>query len=442
MMKKCLLVAVGLAAWIGFGAVEVGGLPAWEFADTEVSTNVPFAFPQVNVKHFFLSMELAGTPSNNVQVAFGRDANTNGVLEVEEAGFAIGWDCGEWRVRGCLGSLEGLGGLEERPSEELNRRNSAFDNRLRPTDFDGFVGQEKIRDRLMLAVKAAKDRGESLDHVLFSGPPGLGKTTLSYILGEAMGVNVKTTSGPVITKPGDLAGLLTSLEPGDIVFIDEIHRLAKTVEEYLYSAMEDYAIDIVLDQGPNARSVRLDLPHFTLVGATTRIGLIAAPLRERFGLVNRLSYYEPKELAEIVKRSAAKLGVDIDEAGALEISRRARGTPRIANNLLKRVRDYAQVKAGNFITGEVAKESLELLEIDPHGLDEMDRKILETICVKFGGGPVGLSTIAVSVGEEPDTIEEAYEPFLIMEGYLERTPKGRVASALAYQTLGLNPPNI
>ena len=327
----------------------------------------------------------------------------------------------------------------ERTSDELNRRNTAFDNRLRPVQFEEFVGQRKIRDRLELAVKAAKDRGETLDHVLFSGPPGLGKTTLSYILGDSMGVHVKTTSGPVLTKPGDLAGLLTSLEPGDIVFIDEIHRMAKTVEEYLYSAMEDYAIDIVLDQGPNARSVRLDLPHFTLVGATTRIGLIAAPLRERFGLVNRLSYYEPKELAEIVKRSAAKLGVDIDEAGALEISRRARGTPRIANNLLKRVRDYAQVKAGNFITGEVAKESLELLEIDPHGLDEMDRKILETICVKFGGGPVGLSTIAVSVGEEPDTIEEAYEPFLIMEGYLERTPKGRVATALAYQTLELEP---
>ena len=326
----------------------------------------------------------------------------------------------------------------ERECEQLNR-STAFDNRLRPTDFGGFVGQEKIRDRLMLAVKAAKDRGESLDHVLFSGPPGLGKTTLSYILGEAMGVSVKTTSGPVITKPGDLAGLLTSLEPGDIVFIDEIHRLAKTVEEYLYSAMEDYAIDIVLDQGPNARSVRLDLPHFTLVGATTRIGLIAAPLRERFGLVNRLSYYEPKELAEIVKRSAAKLGVDIDDAGALEIARRARGTPRIANNLLKRVRDYAQVKAGNFITGEVAKESLGLLEIDPHGLDEMDRRILETICQKFGGGPVGLSTIAVSVGEEPDTIEEAYEPFLIMEGYLERTPKGRNATPLAYETLGIQP---
>lgn len=325
----------------------------------------------------------------------------------------------------------------ERQSEELNRRNNAFDNRLRPVDFDGFVGQEKIRERLMLAVKAAKDRGESLDHVLFSGPPGLGKTTLSYILGEAMGVNVKTTSGPVITKPGDLAGLLTSLEPGDIVFIDEIHRMAKTVEEYLYSAMEDYAIDIMLDQGPNARSVRLDLPRFTLVGATTRIGLIAAPLRERFGLVNRLSYYEPAELAEIVRRSAAKLGVEIDDAGALEISRRSRGTPRIANNLLKRVRDYAQVKAGNFITGEVAKESLGLLEIDPHGLDEMDRRILETVCVKFGGGPVGLSTIAVSVGEEPDTIEEAYEPFLIMEGYLERTPKGRVATAQAKTLLGL-----
>ena len=323
-----------------------------------------------------------------------------------------------------------------RQSDELNR-STAFDNRLRPTDFDGFVGQQKIRDRLLLAVKAAKERGESLDHVLFSGPPGLGKTTLSYILGEAMGVNVKTTSGPVITKPGDLAGLLTSLEPGDIVFIDEIHRMAKTVEEYLYSAMEDYAIDIMLDQGPNARSVRLDLPRFTLVGATTRIGLIAAPLRARFGLVNRLSYYEPPELAEIVRRSAAKLGVDIDDAGALEIARRSRGTPRIANNLLRRVRDYAQINAGNFITGPVATDSLSLLEIDPHGLDEMDRRILETICLKFGGGPVGLSTMAVSVSEEPDTVEEAYEPFLIMEGYLERTPKGRVATDLAYQTLGL-----
>ncbi len=320
----------------------------------------------------------------------------------------------------------------DRKSDELNRRNNAFDNKLRPVDFGGFVGQDKIRDRLMLAVEAAKARGESLDHVLFSGPPGLGKTTLSYILGEAMGVNVKTTSGPVIAKPGDLAGLLTTLEPGDIVFIDEIHRMAKTVEEYLYSAMEDFAIDIMIDQGPNARSVRLDLPRFTLVGATTRIGLIAAPLRARFGLVNRLDYYTPDLLSEIVVRSAGKLGVEIDAEGAMEIARRARGTPRIANNLLRRVRDYAQVRAGNFITGDVARTSLGLLEIDPNGLDEMDRRILETICMKFSGGPVGLSTIAVSVGEEPDTIEEAYEPFLIMEGYIERTPKGRVATPLAF----------
>ena len=324
----------------------------------------------------------------------------------------------------------------ERTSEALNRRNSTFDNRLRPVEFSEFVGQQKICDRLMLAVQAAKERGETLDHVLFSGPPGLGKTTLSYILGEAMGVRVKTTSGPVLTKPADLAGLLTSLEAGDIVFIDEIHRMAKTVEEYLYSAMEDFAIDIMIDQGPNARSVRLELPRFTLVGATTRIGLIAAPLRARFGLVNRLDYYEPAKLAEIVERSAAKLGVEIEPDGALEIARRARGTPRIANNLLRRVRDYAQVKANNLITGEVAKDSLELLEIDPHGLDEMDVKILETICVKFGGGPVGLSTIAVSVGEEPDTVEEAYEPFLIMEGYLDRTPKGRVATDLAFSRRG------
>ena len=325
----------------------------------------------------------------------------------------------------------------ERPSEELNRRNAAFDNKLRPEQFADFVGQRKIRDRLELAVEAAKDRGETLDHVLFSGPPGLGKTTLSYILGDAMGVHVKTTSGPVLTKPADLAGLLTSLEAGDIVFIDEIHRMAKTVEEYLYSAMEDFAIDILIDQGPNARSVRLELPRFTLVGATTRIGLIAAPLRARFGLVNRLSYYEPAELAAIVTRSAAKLNVGIDPDGALEIAARSRGTPRIANNLLRRVRDYAQVRAGNHITKQVAVESLSLLEIDPQGLDEMDVKILETICVKFGGGPVGLATIAVSVGEEPDTIEEAYEPFLIMEGYLDRTPKGRVATDLAWRKLGL-----
>ena len=327
----------------------------------------------------------------------------------------------------------------ERTSEELNQRNAAFDNKLRPGQFGEFVGQQKIRDRLELAVKAAKARGETLDHVLFSGPPGLGKTTLSYILGDAMGVHVKTTSGPVLTKPGDLAGLLTSLEAGDIVFIDEIHRMAKTVEEYLYSAMEDFAIDIMIDQGPNARSVRLELPRFTLVGATTRIGLIAAPLRARFGLVNRLNFYQPEELAQIVTRSAAKLGVEIEPEGALEIASRSRGTPRIANNLLRRVRDYAQIKADNLITRKVAVDALALLEIDPHGLDEMDIKILETICGKFGGGPVGLSNIAVSVGEEPDTIEEAYEPFLIMEGYLERTPKGRMATHLAWERLGLKP---
>lgn len=325
----------------------------------------------------------------------------------------------------------------ERQSEVLNTPSAVYDNKLRPDRFDDFVGQEKVRDRLMLAVQAAKERGEPLDHVLLSGPPGLGKTTLSYILGEAMGVRVKTTSGPVLNKPGDLAGLLTSLEPGDIVFIDEIHRTAKTVEEYLYSAMEDFAIDIMIDQGANARSVRLELPRFTLVGATTRIGLIASPLRARFGLVNRLNYYVPEELAEIVRRSAVKLSVEIDDAGAMEIATRSRGTPRIANNLLRRVRDYAQIRASGKITQEVARDSLSLLEIDPNGLDEMDVKILQTICLKFAGGPVGLSTIAVSVGEEADTVEEAYEPFLIMEGYLERTPKGRVATDKAFMRLGL-----
>lgn len=320
---------------------------------------------------------------------------------------------------------------KEHSSNALNTKNSAFDNTLRPGQFGEFVGQRKIRERLELAVKAALDRGETLDHVLFSGPPGLGKTTLSYILGDAMGVHVKTTSGPVLTKPGDLAGLLTSLEPGDIVFIDEIHRTAKTVEEYLYSAMEDFAIDIMIDQGPNARSVRLELPRFTLVGATTRIGLIAAPLRARFGLVNRLDPYSPEDLAEIITRSAEKLNVSIEADGAIEIAARSRGTPRIANNLLRRVRDYAQVKADNVITKDVAQKALSLLEIDPDGLDEMDLRILDTICIKFGGGPVGLSTIAVTVGEEPDTIEEAYEPFLIAEGYIERTSKGRVATPKA-----------
>ncbi|MCI6590783.1 MAG: Holliday junction branch migration DNA helicase RuvB [Lentisphaeraceae bacterium] len=321
----------------------------------------------------------------------------------------------------------------------MNQRNASFDNRLRPTRFDDFLGQQKVRDRLMLAVEAAKGRGEQLDHVLLSGPPGLGKTTLAYILAEAMGVHVKATSGPVIDKPSDLAGLLTSLEPGDLVFIDEIHRMQRTVEEYLYSAMEDFVIDIMIDQGPNARSVRLELPRFTLVGATTRSGLISAPLRSRFGLQNRLDYYSHAELAKIVARSAGKLNVGIDEAGALEVARRSRGTPRIANNLLRRVRDYAQVRADNFITGAIADQALSLLEIDPQGLDEMDIRILEAIVVKFSGGPVGLGTVAVAVGEEADTVEEVYEPYLIQEGYIDRTPKGRVALPRAYERLGIKP---
>jgi Holliday junction DNA helicase RuvB len=330
--------------------------------------------------------------------------------------------------------------MQTHSTEAFNQRNPSFDNRLRPTRFDDFVGQQKIRDRLLLAVEAARQRKESLDHVLLSGPPGLGKTTLAFIIGEAMGVQVKTTSGPVIDKPGDLAGLLTSLSPGDIVFIDEIHRMQRTVEEYLYSAMEDFVIDIMIDQGPNARSVRLELPHFTLIGATTRSGLISSPLRSRFGITNRLDYYQADELRQIVERSAGKLEVSVDSAGAHEIASRARGTPRIANNLLRRVRDFAQVRANNHITREVAAEALSLLEIDPRGLDEMDIRILETLVHKFNGGPVGLNTIAVSVGEEPDTIEEVYEPFLIQEGYLERTPKGRMATQACYSRLGLASP--
>ncbi len=327
----------------------------------------------------------------------------------------------------------------DRAVDSLNDRDQDFELKLRPTRFSDFAGQPRVLERLELAVQAARQRGDVLDHVLLSGPPGLGKTTLAYILAAEMGSNVRVTSGPVIDKAGDLAGLLTSLERGDILFIDEIHRMQKTVEEYLYSAMEDFVLDIMIDQGANARSVRLDIPHFTLVGATTRRGLLSAPLRSRFGLNNRLDYYDTATLVKIVKRSALILDVDIDDSGADEVARRARGTPRIANNLLRRVRDYAQVRANNFIDRHVADKALEMLEIDKHGLDDMDKRILETIIHKFAGGPVGLSNIAVSVGEEPDTIEEVYEPYLIQEGYMARTPKGRVVTALCYQRFGMQP---
>jgi len=319
----------------------------------------------------------------------------------------------------------------------LNKPDAALELTLRPSLFSEFTGQTKVKERLEIAVEAAKQRRESLDHLLLNGPPGLGKTTLAHILAKAMGVTIRCTSGPTIEKAGDLAGLLTNLEEGDILFIDEIHRLQKTIEEYLYPAMEDFKLDIIIDQGPNARSVRLNLPRFTLIGATTRSGLLTAPLLTRFPLRERLDYYSAEDLCQIVLRSARLLNVEIEPAGAAEIARRSRGTPRIANNLLRRVRDYAQVRGDGKVTAAVADRALAMLEIDENGLDEMDKRILETIILKFGGGPVGLNSMAVAVGEEPDTIEEVYEPYLIMEGYIKRTPQGRVATPLSYKKLGL-----
>lgn len=335
--------------------------------------------------------------------------------------------------------------MNENLDPTANRMSSAdkeFERAIRPVAFQDFQGQQQVLENLMVFVHAAKARGEALDHVLLHGPPGLGKTTLSHIIGNEMGVNVRCTSGPVIDKPGDLAGLLTNLEPHDVLFIDEIHRLSPVVEEYLYSAMEDYKIDIMIDSGPSARSVQISLNPFTLVGATTRSGLLTAPLRSRFGINLRLQYYDAETLSKIITRSASILEIPIHPDASYEIASRSRGTPRIANLLLRRVRDFAQIKGDGTITLPITQIALKALNVDQHGLDEMDNRILSTIIDKFKGGPVGLSTIATAVSDDPGTIEEVYEPFLIQEGYLMRTPRGREATDLAYTHLGksrLNP---
>ena len=312
---------------------------------------------------------------------------------------------------------------------------------LRPRVLDDYIGQDRVRENLQVAIAAAKQRGESLDHVLLHGPPGLGKTTLAYVIGNEMGVQVRATSGPAIEKPGDLVGIVTSLAPGDVLFIDEIHRMSPAIEEILYPALEDYEVDIVIGQGPSARTVKMRLERFTLIGATTRTGLLTSPLRSRFGIQHRLEFYTPADLEEIVRRSARILSVPIDDGASGEISRRSRGTPRIANRLLRRVRDYAQVRADGNVTLDVARAALKMLEVDEYGFDEVDRKLLRTIIDKFGGGPVGIGSIAAAISEEKDAIEDIYEPFLIQNGFLDRTSRGRVATPRAYAYFGLDTPD-
>ncbi len=320
---------------------------------------------------------------------------------------------------------------------EMAVEDSRIETSLRPLSLKEYIGQEKAKEHLRIYIDAAKARGESLDHVLFYGPPGLGKTTLAGIIANEMGVNMKVTSGPAIEKPGEMAAILNNLQEGDVLFIDEIHRLNRQVEEVLYPAMEDFVIDIMIGKGATARSIRLDLPHFTLVGATTRAGLLTAPLRDRFGVVHHLEFYTPEELQTIIERSANVLGVEIDSKGAYAMARRSRGTPRLANRLLKRVRDFAQVKYDGVITEEVANFALDLLDVDKYGLEQLDRTILLTIIEKFSGGPVGLDTLSAAIGEDSGTLEDVYEPYLIKNGFLNRTPKGRVASDFAYRHLGI-----
>ena len=323
-------------------------------------------------------------------------------------------------------------------SESSSTKEREVEATLRPQGFEEFVGQTKVVENLDVFIKAARMRGNALDHVLLNGPPGLGKTTLSHIISNEMGADIKTTSGPVLEKAGDLAGLLTSLDEGDVLFIDEIHRLSPLIEEYLYSAMEDYRIDIMIDTGPSARSVPLTLPQFTLVGATTRQGLLTAPLRSRFGIISRLDYYSVEDLFYVITRSAGILDVEIQEGGAYEIAQRSRGTPRIANRLLRRTRDFADVKGEGTVTKQIADIALSALEVDEHGLDDMDKRILLSIIEKFNGGPVGLNTLAIAVGEEAGTVEEVYEPYLIQEGFLQRTPRGREATHKAYEHFDLS----